>query len=241
MAKYHRYTDAQHVFIVKHHADIPRKDLAKLFNVEFGTKVTTSMMHAYCRTRKLKSNITGRFGIGGFNREGAHCYTAEQRKFIKDNQAYITRKALANRFSAHYDVQISKNQMVWYCHVHKLHRYNNANPGSEVPIGHVHKGGRRQLHIKIAKDEWVPLHRHNYEKEYGPVPQDHTIRFLDGDSFNCEVSNLLAVPRSAQGAINATKTYKTENAELNKATMLTASLDTLVLRKIKESDCETRH
>lgn len=231
MAKYHRYTDEQHAFIVKHQADIHRKELAELFNAEFGTKVTTSMMNAYCRTRKLKSNSTGRFDIGGFSREGAHTFTEEQRAFIKKHQAFNTRKDLAKMFNECFGTDLSKNQMVWYCHAHKLHRYNNVNPGSEVPIGTVHKGGNRQLHIKIAKDEWVPLHRHNYEKEYGPIPQDHTIRFLDGDSFNCSASNLLAVPRSAQGAINATKTYKTENIELNKATMLTAALKNVVRRK----------
>jgi len=236
MAKYHRYTDEQHAFIVKHQADIHRKELAELFNAEFGTKVTTSMMNAYCRTRKLKSNSTGRFDIGGFSREGAHTFTEEQRAFIKKHQAFNTRKALVKMFNTRFGTNLSKNQIVWYCLVHKLKRYNNANPGSEVPIGSVHKGGKQQLHIKIAKDEWVPLHRHNYEKEYGPVPQDHTIRFLDCDSFNCEVSNLLAVPRSAQGAINATKTYKTENTELNKATMLTAALSTVVKR-----NSETHH
>ncbi len=166
MAKYHRYTDEQHAFIVKHQADISRKELANKFNVEFGANATTQMMNAYCRTRKLKSNSTGRFDIGGFRRDGAHSYTAEQRAFIKDKQAFNTRRELAKLFNSRFGTELSKNQMVWYCHVHKLHRYNSANPGSAVPIGTVHKGGRRQLHIKIADDEWVPLHRHNYEKEY---------------------------------------------------------------------------
>lgn len=239
MAKYHRYTDEQHTFIVKHQADISRKDLAIMFNAEFGANATTSMMNAYCRTRKLKSNSTGRFDIGGFSREGAHTYTAEQRAFIKDNQAFITRKALAKGFNARFGTELSKNQMVWYCHVHKLRRYNNTNPGSTVPIGTVHKGGKNMLHIKIADGEWLPLHHHNYEKEHGPVPTDHTIRFLDGNSFNCEASNLLAVPRSAQGAINATKTYRTENAELNRATMLTAALSTVVKRSSESHHAKT--
>ena len=234
MARYHKYTEAHHAFIVKHQADIPRKELAKLFNAEFGTDVTTQMMNAFCRTRKLKSNSTGRFDICGFSRDGAHTFTAAQRQFIKDNQALNTRKDLVQMFNAKFGTELSKNQIVWYCTTHKLRRYNNANPGSHVPVGSIHKGGKNQLHIKIAEYEWVPLHRYNYEKEYGPVPQGHTIRFLDGDSFNCEPSNLLAVPRSAQGAINATKTYNTEDVEINRATMLTASLSTVVKRKIKD-------
>lgn len=140
-------------------------------------------------------------------------------------------------FNTRFGTSLTKSQLVWYCSSHKLRRYDNTNPGSSVPIGTVHKGGRRQLHIKIADEEWVPLHRYIYEKAYGPLPQDHTIRFLDGDSFNCEPSNLLAVPRSAQGAINATKTYNTEDVEINRATMLTAALSTVVKRKNKENDC----
>ncbi|WP_299329701.1 HNH endonuclease signature motif containing protein [uncultured Psychrobacter sp.] len=234
MAKYHRYTDEQHAFIVKHQADIPRKKLAELFNAEFGTEATTSMMNAYCRTRKLKSNSTGRFDIGGFRRENTHRYTQEQRDFIVKHQAFTTRKELAKRFNTRFGTALTKNQMVWYCHTHKLRRYNNTNPGSYVPIGSIHKGGKRQLHIKVCENGWMPLHRYNYIKAYGPIPDDHTIRFIDGDSFNCEPENLLAVPRSAQGAINSTKTYKTDNAELNKATMLTAALNTVVIRKSEE-------
>ena len=234
MAKYHTYTAEQHAFIVEHQADISRKDLAIIFNAEFGANATTSMMNAYCRTRKLKSNSTGRFDIGGFSREGAHTFTTAQRQFIKDNQAFNTRKDLVEQFNTRFNTDLSKSQMVWHCTTHKLRRYNNTNPGSSVPIGTVHSGGRRQLHIKTAEDEWVPLHRYNYEKAYGPLPKDHTIRFLDGDSFNCEPDNLLAVPRSAQGAINATKTYNTEDVEINRATMLTAALSTVVKRKIKE-------
>lgn len=237
MTKYHKYTDDQHAFIVKHQAVITRKELAIRFNAEFGANATTSMMNAYCRTRKLKSNSTGRFDIGGFSREGAHYFTPEQRQFIRDNQAYITREELTNRFNTHFGTALLKKQIVWYCTTHKLRRYNNTNPGSTVPIGTVHAGGRRQLHIKNAEDTWVPLHRHNYEKAYGPIPKDHTLRFLDGDSFNCEPSNLIAIPRAAQGAINSTKTYKTENTELNRATMLTASLSTVVKRQNKEAKC----
>lgn len=235
MTKYHKYTDDQHAFIVKHQADITRKELAIRFNAEFGANATTSMMNAYCRTRKLKSNSTGRFDIGGFSREGAHYFTPEQRQFIRDNQAYITRKDLVQMFNTRFGTDLSRSQIVWHCTTHRLRRYNNTNPGSSVPIGTVHCGGRRQLHIKTAEDVWVPLHRYNYEKAYGSLPKDHTIRFLDGDSFNCEPSNLIAIPRSAQGAVNATKTYKTEDVEINRATMLTASLSTVVKRKIKEN------
>lgn len=234
MAKYHKYTAEQHAFIVKHQADISRKELAEMFNAKFGANATTVMMNAYCRTRKLKSNRTGRFDIGGCRREGMHYYTAEQHQYIKDNQAFITREELTNKFNAHFGTALFKKQIVWYCTTRKLRRYNNTTPGSTVPLGTVHAGGRRQLHIKIAEDTWVPLHRYNYEKAYGPIPKDHTLRFLDGDSFNCEPSNLIAIPRVAQGAINSTKTYNTSDVEVNRATMLTASLSTVVKRKIKE-------
>lgn len=230
MAKHHRYTGAQHAFIVKHQADIPRQELAEIFNAAFGANVTVGKMNAYCRNNKLKSNTTGRFKTGSVGNKDGYEYSAAHRAFIVKHQAHVSRQKLSENLNAKFGLQTTSSQMFAYCTSRKLHRLNSK--GSSVPIGTVHKGGKRKLHIKTAEDTWVQLHRHNYEKAYGPVPHNHTIRFLDGDSFNCEASNLLAVPRSAQGAINSTKTFKTEDIEVNRATMLTASLSTVVKRNL---------
>ena len=230
MAKYHTYTAEHRAFIIKHQADISREKLTEMINAEFGLNLPRIALVSYCRYHKLKSKYNGRFVKGGYKRTNSHQYTDAERIFIARHQAFISRAELVKRFNARFGTTVSRAQINNYCATHDLRRFNNVNPGSTVPIGTTHKCGKKRIEIKIAEDTWVPLHRHNYEKAHGAIPDGYTIRFLDGDTYNCDVSNLLAVPHAAQFTINRTKTYNTQCPELNRATMLTAALRTVTKR-----------
>lgn len=54
--------------------------------------------------------------------------------------------------------------------------------------------------IRLAKMVWAPLHRHLWEKKHGPIPAGHIVAFVDGDSMNCALSNLMLISR-AQNAL----------------------------------------
>lgn len=44
--------------------------------------------------------------------------------------------------------------------------------------------------IRIAKSKWKMLHAFNWEKANGKVPKGHILIFKDGNTENCQVSNL---------------------------------------------------
>ena len=70
-----------------------------------------------------------------------------------------------------------------------------------VPIGTVTKS-KGYWQIKVADEygkrntNWMLLHHYNYIKAYGEIPEGMVVIFLDGDTDNCDASNLKAVPQA---------------------------------------------
>lgn len=50
--------------------------------------------------------------------------------------------------------------------------------------------------IKIEDSYWKLLHRHVWEQKFGEIPKDVIISFVDGDSLNCELSNLFMISKA---------------------------------------------
>jgi hypothetical protein len=57
--------------------------------------------------------------------------------------------------------------------------------------------------IRVEKGKWVPLHRHLWEQAHGPIPPQHIVIFADGDTMNCELSNLRLISRAENAKRNA--------------------------------------
>jgi hypothetical protein len=55
--------------------------------------------------------------------------------------------------------------------------------------------GKIYFYIRLALGEWVMLHRYNWEKVHGKIPEGYVLQFIDGDSENTEVENLRLVSR----------------------------------------------
>ncbi len=49
--------------------------------------------------------------------------------------------------------------------------------------------------IRLSLGVWEPLAHYVYKKHFGPIPEGHVILFRDGDSMNCDPSNLVCVPK----------------------------------------------
>lgn len=50
--------------------------------------------------------------------------------------------------------------------------------------------GHHRYWMRKVNGKPVYLHRYNYELHYGPIPPRKYIRFVDGDTLNCEPGNL---------------------------------------------------
>ena len=57
--------------------------------------------------------------------------------------------------------------------------------------------GRLVVMIRTSQNKWMYLNRYNYIKEYGFIPPGWIVKHKDGDSLNCNIENLTAVPRVA--------------------------------------------
>ena len=77
--------------------------------------------------------------------------------------------------------------------------------------------GVPQKMIRVSLGKWVFLSRYNYERFVGPIPKGHVIRFLDGDTMNCDPSNLECVSKRLNMLINSKHGYTREQAEVKDA------------------------
>jgi len=50
--------------------------------------------------------------------------------------------------------------------------------------------------IRLAKGKWQFLHRYTWEQHHGYIPNGMIITFIDGDSMNCDISNLRMISRA---------------------------------------------
>ena len=70
---------------------------------------------------------------------------------------------------------------------------------------------------------WELKHRAVWEKEYGKIPNNHIIIFLDGDKLNCSIENLMLVSRSELLILNRNKML-TDDAVMNHTAAILAKL-----------------
>jgi len=55
---------------------------------------------------------------------------------------------------------------------------------------------------KTDESQWDLLHRSIWEKANGPIPDDHIIIFEDGNTMNCQLSNLRCISRTEHAIRN---------------------------------------
>jgi hypothetical protein len=90
------------------------------------------------------------------------------------------------------------------------HKPANAMHDGAISIKHK-QGDKSYKYLRISRKKWVLLHRHIWEQANGPIPPAHIVTFIDGDSMNCELSNLRLISRSQQVLENQNNAKKTES------------------------------
>ena len=89
-------------------------------------------------------------------------------------------------------------------------------PPNQVPVGTESfvKGG--YIKVKVADpNKWKLKHRLIYEEHYGEIPKGYSVIFADGNMYNYDIDNLIAVSRSELLVINNNKLIY-EDKELTK-------------------------
>ena len=88
------------------------------------------------------------------------------------------------------------------------------------------------VYIKV-NNKFIQKQRYIYEKEYGKIPKDCTIIFLDGNRQNCEINNLKLIKRKEE-LIMCSKNLFSPDKEVTKTGILIAQ----IVEKINELNNE---
>lgn len=87
----------------------------------------------------------------------------------------------------------------------KGHEPKNSLRDGAITIRYDHpktRAGRAYKWIRISKGKWIHYHRYLWEQANGPVPAKHVVIFIDGDSLNCDISNLKLISMAENAARN---------------------------------------
>lgn len=93
-------------------------------------------------------------------------------------------------------------------------------PHNTRPVGSIRiqekAGDIPYQYIKVANRNWQLLHRYNWEKVNGKIPKGMVLRFKDGNTMNCEVSNLELLTQQENMMRNTMHQYPAELKEVLK-------------------------
>lgn len=87
------------------------------------------------------------------------------------------------------------SEKTWFSKVHI--------PANYKPIGSERLSKRGYVEVKTQDpNKWEPKHRVIYAREYGEIPKNHIVIFLDQNKHNFQIDNLKLVSRSELLLIN---------------------------------------
>lgn len=138
-------------------------------------------------------------------------WSQAQKDWIIENYSkFDTIKDIADEFNKVFNEKRTANQLS-YIATKQLGVKRNKNIGvygkrkkEELPIGTIRKAQNR-AYIKVkpcyskvkisgyAKPYWLPLQEKIYQDEYGEIPPDHFVCFLNGDTNDFSSDNLYAI------------------------------------------------
>jgi hypothetical protein len=146
-------------------------------------------------------------------------WTPKEVKFLKDNYQDLTRGELAKELGRSFMSVKSKakEQNLYKTKEARSKISQRPNDGqykkgqrplNYTEVGKIHekldkRTGNTYLYIKFKSEKGIhsvynhmPLSYYNWEKVNGPVPEGMVLSFKDGDTFNCELSNLKLITMS---------------------------------------------
>lgn len=68
--------------------------------------------------------------------------------------------------------------------------------------GHPERNEPPYLYIRVAEGKWELLHRYNWVKAFGPIPEGFIVVFKNGDSLNCNIENLELISKKQNARRN---------------------------------------
>lgn len=180
-------------------------------------------------------------------------YSDIELAWIETNQAGISRKELSLKFNAKFSRSVAQQNITGLCKRNKwangrdtrrkkgcvswnkgVTGYMGANktsfkkgdmPHNHKPIGHERVTKDGYIMVKVAEPKTFRLKQLVvWEAHHGKLGKGRNLRFLDNDRTNCDIDNLMSIPRSVNAIVNTTNPANTCNKDLNVSILLTESI-----------------
>lgn len=183
--------DKQVEYLKKIYQGISNRECTRLMNEKFNTSFSCQQIKAQKRNLHLISGLTGRFEKG-------------------------SRPANPIQKGEHLSVETEFQK--------------GHTPKNWVPVGAERKRSDGYIYVKVSDKKgvkyphlinWKPKHILLWEKEYGPIPEDKLLLFLDGNKENVTLDNLALITK-AQRLIMCNKKLIYDDPKLTKEGILIA-------------------
>lgn len=142
-------------------------------------------------------------------------YTREMKTWVRDNYL-LPQDVLAAKFNEIFGVNrtpVNMNNLRRSMNLMVGKKGRPKSGGNHFSAGKLHpaykpvgsevitNGG--YIRVKVADPNvWKFKHTIEWEQHNGPVPDNHTIAFVDGDGKNCRIDNLMLVTRREAAIMN---------------------------------------
>jgi hypothetical protein len=101
----------------------------------------------------------------------------------------------------------------------KGNRPHNWKPdGSIVERKDTDQNGRVYLYYKVSDSNWILYHKKVWIEHNGPIPKKSIVRFIDGNTRNCDISNLEMVSMRDNMHRNSIQRFPEEIKQIIKLT-----------------------
>ena len=201
-----KFTEAEDNFIKENYLTIPSKRIAKMLGRSEGTARQRMKLLGII----VPPEIVQKFREDSYIKKGSVPFNKG-----KKITEFMTKEAIANS---------------------KVHRYkkghlpHNAKKNDFTITIRPDKRGIKYKFIRISLGNWIPLARYNWEKANGPIAKNMKIIHKDGDTLNCEFSNLeLLTP----GELMKRNSLHNLPEDISKTILLGAALTRKINRKTK--------
>ena len=180
-------------------------------------------------------------------------YSDNELSWIEANQTGISRKELSQKFNARFsrsisqqnltglckrngwangrDTRMKKGQKSWnkgvtgYMGANKTSFKKGSVPHNHKPVGYERIRGDGYVTVKVAEPNKFRLKQLVvWEAHHGKLKKGYNLRFLDNDRTNCNIDNLMLIPRAVNSIVNNRNPANTQNSDLNKSILLTESI-----------------
>lgn len=200
--KYRRLTEDEEKFIKSYAAGHSREEITNALNKKFQTDVLKWKVEYFLSDNK----ITTGYATG-------HKYSKDEICFLEAYAPSHSLNEIQIAFNDKFKLNIKKGALS-QCMLRKnikpgiTTRFKkNQVPKNKRPIGfesiQKSSNGIKYVFIKTElPDKWEMKHLFVYKNAYGQIPENSTVIFLDGNTLNTNLDNLMAIDKRIHAIMN---------------------------------------